>query len=164
MTETHTSDTFLTGLQEGDKDLSSRPVFVGLPMPGTKFKICDFDTGELVPFGEEGEILIKTPSLFKSYWKKPGTAGDERKGGWFPTGDIGMIDEEGFLHYLGRKKEMLKVKGMSVFPSEVETLLGQHPGIAASGVIGREDPQKGQVPVAFVVLAPNSPTRSPKRI
>jgi acyl-CoA synthetase (AMP-forming)/AMP-acid ligase II len=154
MTETHTSDTFLTGLQEGDRDLTSRPIFVGLPMPGTKFKICDFETGALMPLGQEGEILIQTPSLFKSYWKKPGTPRDQREGDWFPTGDIGMIDEEGFLHYLGRKKEMLKVKGMSVFPSEVETLLGQHPGIAASGVLGRDDPEKGQVPVAFVVLTP----------
>jgi acyl-CoA synthetase (AMP-forming)/AMP-acid ligase II len=154
MTETHTSDTFITGLQEGDRDLRSRPIFVGLPMPGTKLKICDFETGEPTPLGQEGEILIRTPSLFKGYWQKSGGPRDERRGEWFPTGDIGMIDEDGFLHYLGRKKEMLKVKGMSVFPSEVETLLGQHPAIDASGVLGRDDADKGQVPVAFVVLSP----------
>jgi acyl-coenzyme A synthetase/AMP-(fatty) acid ligase len=66
-----------------------------------------------------------------------------------------MLDKEGYLHFLGRRKEMLKVKGMSVFPSELETLLGQHPAIAGSGVIGKPDPEKGQVPVAFIKLNPD---------
>lgn len=155
MTETHTNDTFTAGLQENDKDLESRPIFAGLPIPGTKFKIVDFETGELKGFGEEGELLVKTPSLFKSYWKKPEAMAEQLEDGWFHTGDIGMIDEDGFLHYLGRNKEMLKVKGMSVFPSEIETLLGQHPAISGSGVLGREDADKGQVPVAFVMLDPS---------
>ena len=154
MTETHTNDTFTTGLQRDDMDLRSRPLFVGLPIPGTQFKIVDFDTGELQSLGKEGEILIKTPSLFKAYWNREGVEQAPSGDGWFRTGDIGLIDEEGFLHYLGRNKEMLKVKGMSVFPAEIEALLGQHPAVAGSAVLGRDDPQKGQVPVAFVMLAP----------
>ncbi len=154
MTETHTNDTFTTGLQQDDMDLRSRPLFVGLPIPGTQFKIVDFDTGELQPLGKEGEILIRTPSLFKSYWNREAGEKGPFEAGWFRTGDIGLIDEDGFLHYLGRNKEMLKVKGMSVFPAEIETLLGHHPAVAGSAVLGRDDPQKGQVPVAFVLLAP----------
>jgi long-chain acyl-CoA synthetase len=155
MTETHTIDTFTTYMQDDDMDLKSRPIFVGLPMPGTQFKIVDFDTKELIPLGEEGEIAVRTPSLMKSYWNNPEATKEQIRDGWLLTGDIGMLDEEGYLHFMGRKKEMLKVKGMSVFPTEIEMLLGRHPGIAGSGVIGRIDPEKGEVPVAFVTLNPD---------
>ena len=76
--------------------------------------------------------------------------------GWLRTGDIGLIDADGFLHFLGRKKEMLKVKGMSVFPPEIEAVLGQHPAVLGSGVVGRTDAQRGEVPVAFVLLKPEA--------
>ncbi|MDB5513203.1 MAG: AMP-binding enzyme family protein, partial [Enterovirga sp.] len=154
MTETHTMDTFSVGFQEGDYDLHSEPVFVGLPMPGTEFKICDFDTGALRPLGQEGELCVRTPSLLKGYWNKPDESAAALRDGWLHTGDIGRIDEEGFVHFLGRRKEMLKVRGMSVFPAEIEALLGQHPAVLGSGVIGRPDPDKGQVPVAFVHVRP----------
>jgi len=154
MTETHTMDTFTTGLQGDDMDLKSRPVFCGLPMPGTEFKICDFETGELVPLGSEGEIAIRTPSLLKSYWNKPEATEKALKNGWLYTGDIGMIDEEGYIHFLGRRKEMLKVKGMSVFPSELEILISRHPAVEGSGVIGKPDTEKGEAPVAFIKLRP----------
>lgn len=152
MTETQTCDTFTTGFQTDDYDLSLQPIFVGLPMPGTEFKICDFETGVPVPFGEEGEICIRSPSILKEYWMKPEATAVSIKGGFLHTGDIGVIDELGFLHFLGRRKEMLKVRGMSVFPAEIEAMLGRHPAILGSGVIGREDADRGQVPVAFVVL------------
>jgi long-chain acyl-CoA synthetase len=156
MTETHTSNTFTTGFQDDDFDLKSQPVFVGLPVPGAEFKITDFETGELVPIGSEGEIRVRTPSLLKSYWNKPEATAEALVDGWLRTGDIGLIDAEGFLHFLGRRKEMLKVKGMSVFPPEIEALLGQHPAVLGSGVIGREDADRGQVPVAFVQLKPEA--------
>lgn len=152
MTETHTMDTFTIGMQQDDFDLLSQPVFVGLPVPGTDFKICDFDSGTLLPLGETGEICVRTPSLFKGYWNRPDASAEAIRGGFLHTGDIGVIDEQGYLHFLGRRKEMLKVKGMSVFPAEIEAMLGQHPGIAGSGVIGREDTERGQVPVAFIAL------------
>jgi len=152
MTETHTCDTFTRGFQKGDFDLSFNPSFVGLPVPGTEIKIADFETGELKPLGEEGEINIRTPSLLKGYWEKPEVNAALFADGWFRTGDLGMLTEEGFLRYLGRRKEMLKVNGMSVFPTEIEAIMGQHPSLAACGVIGRPDKQKGQVPVAFVKL------------
>jgi len=156
MTETHTSNTFTTGLQDGDFDLNSRPIFVGLPVPGAEFKITDFETGALVPIGGEGEICVRSPSLLKGYWNKPDATAQALVNGWLHTGDIGLIDEDGFLHFLGRRKEMLKVKGMSVFPPEIEAMLGQHPAVLGSGVIGREDAEKGQVPVAFIELKPEA--------
>ncbi|MDB5758349.1 MAG: acyl-CoA synthetase [Burkholderia sp.] len=156
MSETHTCDTFTTGFQEGDADLSGQPVFVGLPVPGTRIKICDFETGALKPNGEEGEILVSTPSLLKSYWNKPEATAESLRDGWLATGDIGVFDEKGCLHFLGRRKEMLKVKGMSVFPTELEAMLGQHPAVLGSGVIGIDDEQRGQVPVAFVMVDPAS--------
>jgi long-chain acyl-CoA synthetase len=152
MTETHTVDTFTTGLQENDRDLKSRPVFCGLPMPGTEIKIVDFETGDLVPLGEEGEIAIRTPSLFKFYWNKPEETERVLRDGWLYTGDLGVLDEDGFLHFLGRKKEMLKVKGMSVFPAEIEALICGHEAIEGCGVVGQSHPEKGEEPVAFVQL------------
>jgi long-chain acyl-CoA synthetase len=156
MTETHTVDTFTNGMQDGDMDLHSQPIFVGLPMPGTEFKICDFDTGALKPPGEDGEICVRTPSLLKGYWNKPQETAQALRGGWLHTGDIGTLDDQGYLHFLGRRKEMLKVKGMSVFPAEIEAMLGRHPAILGSGVIGREDAERGQVPVAFIRLDPTA--------
>lgn len=156
MTETHTSDSYTTGMQDDDFDLKSRPTFVGLPVPGTEFKICDFETGAILPLGAEGEICCRTPSLLKGYWNKPEATAETIRNGWLHSGDIGLIDEEGYLHYLGRRKEMIKVKGMSVFPGEVEALLGQHPAIAGTGVVARADEERGQVPVAFVLLAPDA--------
>ena len=152
MTETHTFDTFAAGLQQDDFDLASRPIFVGLPVPGTEFKVCAFGAGELLPLGEEGEICIRSPSLLKGYWRNPDASAAALRDGWLHSGDNGVIDDQGFLHYLGRNKEMLKVNGMSVFPAEIEALLGQHPDITGSAVVGIPDQQRGEQPVAFIQL------------
>ena len=155
MTETHTCDTFTAGHQDDDFDLKSQPIFVGLPVPGTEFKITAFDTGGLLPLGTEGEIVVRSPSLLKSYWNNPEATAASLRDGWFHTGDIGLLDTDGFLHFLGRRKEMLKVNGMSVFPAEIEALLGQHPAVVGSGVIGQADEARGQAPVAFVLADPD---------
>ena len=156
MTETHTCDTFTWGLQDDDFDLTSAPTFVGLPVPGTAFKVCDFSSGELLALGSEGELCVRSPSLLHGYWQRPEESAAALRDGWLHTGDLGQITEQGFIRYLGRRKEMLKVNGMSVFPSELEALLGQHPALLASAVIGRSDEQRGQTPVAFVVLKQGS--------
>ncbi|WP_321816326.1 MULTISPECIES: AMP-binding protein [unclassified Paraburkholderia] len=156
MTETHTCDTFTLGLQTDDADLREQPTFVGLPVPGTEFKICDFASGELLPPGSEGELCVRSPSLFKGYWQREKASAEALRDGWLHTGDLATFTEEGFIRYLGRRKEMLKVNGMSVFPSELEALLGQHPAILGSAVIGRPDAARGQQAVAFVVLKPGS--------
>lgn len=152
MTETHSFDTFTLGAQNNDKDINTRPIFCGLPVGGTEIKVTDFKTRKILPLGQEGEIAVKSPSLMKGYWKNPEETSRVIQNGWIFTGDIGMIDEEGYIHMLGRTKEMLKVKGMSVFPSEIEAFLGQNPAIQGSGVIGKQDAKKGQMPVAFIKL------------
>lgn len=152
MTETNTCDTFTAGFQENDFDLSFDPSFVGLPVAGTEFKVCDFETSELLPLGKEGELCLRSPALFSGYWNKPELDQQIFDRGWFKTGDLGVITEQGFIRYLGRRKEMIKVNGMSVFPSELETLLGRHAGILASAVVAREDSNCGQKPVAFIVV------------
>lgn len=156
MTETHTCDTFTYGLQDDDFDLTCAPTFVGLPVPGTEFKVCDFATGALLPLGSEGELCVRSPSLLHGYWQRPEESAAALRDGWLHTGDLGQITEQGFIRYLGRRKEMLKVNGMSVFPSELEAMLGQHPCLLASAVIGRADAASGQRPVAFVVLKAGS--------
>jgi fatty-acyl-CoA synthase len=160
MTETHTSNTFTFGMQDDDFDLNQQPVFVGLPVPGNEFTIRDFGTGEILPLDSEGEICIRAPSLLKGYWNKPEATAEALRDGWLHSGDIGVIDSMGYLHYLGRRKEMLKVRGMSVFPAELEALLGKHPAIAGSGVVGRPDAHAGQVPVAFIQLKPEARGRT----
>ena len=154
MTETNTCDTFTVGFQDDDYDLSQQPVFVGLPVAETDIIIRDFDTGALKPLGETGEICVRSPSVLKSYWNKPEETAHAIRDGWLHTGDIGMLNSKGFVHYLGRRKEMLKVSGMPVFPAELEMLLGRHPAVLGSGVIGRKDDKKGEVPVAFIHLDP----------
>jgi acyl-CoA synthetase (AMP-forming)/AMP-acid ligase II len=155
MTETHTMDTFTGGL--ADRDLVGRPIFCGLPVPGTDVVIVDRETGDLLSVGEEGEIAVHSPSLLTGYWQRPEATAEVLQDGWLLTGDSGQLDDAGCLSYLGRRKEMLKVNGMSVFPTEVEFLLGRHPQIAGSGVVGVADPRTGERAVAFVQLKPGAP-------
>src|SRR5690606_11426239 len=154
MTEDHTFDTFTRGLQP--LDLSGRAGFVGLPMPETDIAVVDFETNELVPIGEEGQIIVRSPSMMRAYHRRPDATADTLRDGWLLTGDRGAIDENGCLHYLGRRKERIKVNGMSVFPSELEFTLSRHPDVAASGVIGRPDEARGEIPLAFIELRPGS--------
>ena len=158
MTETNTLDTFTTGLQADDADITGEPLFVGLPCPGAEFIIVDPETGRPVAHGEPGEILMRTPSLMKGYWGVRGQADDSPiRDGWLHTGDTGVIDERGGIYFRGRRKEMLKVNGMSVFPTELEISISRHPAVAVCGVVGRPDDRKGQVPVAFVQIDDDAP-------
>jgi acyl-CoA synthetase (AMP-forming)/AMP-acid ligase II len=128
---------------------------LGIPCISTDLKIVDLETGkkELEPNGE-GEIIIRGPAVMKGYWNKPEESKETLRNGWLYTGDIGRMDEEGYVTLVGRKKEMMKCSGFSVFPAEVEDLLYRHPAIAAAGVIGIPDPYRGESPKAFIVLKP----------
>ncbi|MEU4998632.1 AMP-binding protein [Streptomyces sp. NPDC021622] len=150
MTETHTSDTSTVGFQDGDHDLAGDATFCGLPVPGTDVLIVDFETGEPLPIGDPGEIIVRGPSLLTRYWRAPEATAAALRDGWLHTGDIGRLDEDGCLHYLGRDKDMIKVKGMSVFPAEVETLLARHPDVLAAAVVAVPDAAAGQRPYAYV--------------
>ncbi|MCF8095404.1 MAG: AMP-binding protein [Desulfobacteraceae bacterium] len=132
--------------------LRYKPGFTGVPQLN-EMKIVDRQTGQNeLPPGEEGEIIIKGPTVMKGYWNKPKETRETVKEGWLFTGDIGLMDEEGYLKIIGRKKELIKCSGYSVFPSEVENLLFKNPKIAETAVIGVEDPYRGESPKAFIVL------------
>lgn len=147
LSETHTMDTSMPGdaIRWGTH---------GKPQPGNEIRIIDPETGAQMPTGEVGEIIIRGPGNFKGYWNKPEATAKTLKNGWVHTGDMGRIDADGYLTFIGRFKEMIKVSGYSVFPEEVETILIKHPAIAQAAVIGVPDPQKGEVVRAFIVRKP----------
>ncbi|MET0467490.1 MAG: AMP-binding protein [Aeromicrobium sp.] len=151
MTETHTIDAVPYGFAENDLDLLSEPVFCGIPVPGTDIAVVELGTQNPVPLGEVGEIIVRSPSVTDGYWRNEEATREQLVDGWIHTGDNGRIDEQGFIHYLGRRKEMIKVNGMSVFPADVEMLLAQHPAVDSVAVVPTDDPDTGQRPVAFVV-------------
>lgn len=150
LTETHTFDTFMP---------LDRPRFVpgcqGIPIAGQNIRIVAFeDKAREVPLGEMGEIALSNPSVFIGYLNKPDETGASLVDNWVYTGDMGKFDEDGYLYYLGRRKEMIKISGFSVFPEEVETFLVRHEAVANVAVIGVPDGAKGEVLKAFVVLTP----------
>jgi long-chain acyl-CoA synthetase len=126
--------------------------FVGIPVANVDLKIVDRETGRELGENEEGEILIKAESMMLGYWKNPAETDKVLKDGWLHTGDIGLMDEEGYLKYLGRARELIKCSGFSVFPAEVEDLLYRHPAIKEAAVIGVNDPYRGETPKAFIAL------------
>jgi long-chain acyl-CoA synthetase len=124
----------------------------GLPVNDTEQRIVDLETGEReLPVGEVGEIIVRGPQVMLGYWNAPESTAAALRNGWLYTGDIGRIDELGFLTITDRKKEMIKYKGFGIAPAEIEALLFEHPGVADCAVIGKPDPEAGEVPKAFVV-------------
>jgi long-chain acyl-CoA synthetase len=126
---------------------------IGLPWPDTDAKIMDMETGEkeLGP-GEIGELVVKGPQVMKGYWKMPEETAAVLRGGWLYTGDIGKMDEDGYFYITDRKKDLIKYKGYSVYPREIEDVLYEHPAVKLCGVIGKQDPVAGEIPKAFIVL------------
>jgi len=104
--------------------------------------------------GQSGEIVVRGPMVMKGYWRRPEATAEAIRDGWFYTGDIGRVDEEGYFIIEERKKDMIKASGYSVFPAEVEALMYRHPAIAEVGVVGVPDPYRGEDVLAFVVLKP----------
>jgi long-chain acyl-CoA synthetase len=129
----------------------------GLPAHDTEQRIVDLETGERdLPVGEVGEILVRGPQLMQGYWKAPEATAAALRGGWLYTGDIGRVDERGYLYIHDRKKEMIKYKGFGIAPAELEALLFEHPAVGDVAVIGKPDPEAGEVPKAFVVPRPGA--------
>ncbi|MBI2218892.1 MAG: long-chain-fatty-acid--CoA ligase [Candidatus Rokubacteria bacterium] len=124
----------------------------GLPCNDTEQKVVDLETGEreLGP-NEVGEVIIRGPQVMLGYWNAPEATAATVRNGWLYTGDIGRIDERGYLTITDRKKEMIKYKGFGIAPAEIEALLFEHPGVADGAVIGKPDLEAGEVPKAFVV-------------
>jgi long-chain acyl-CoA synthetase len=149
LSETHTCDTYTP-------HHAPRWGTQGIAVPGVTIRIVDPDTQADVPTGEVGEIVLTSPGCFKGYWNKPEATAATLRGKWVHTGDMGKLDADGYLTFIGRFKEMIKVSGYSVFPEEVETILIKHPAVAQAAVIAQPDPEKGEVVKAFIVRKPGA--------
>ncbi|WJM98707.1 long-chain-fatty-acid--CoA ligase FadD2 [Pseudomonas defluvii] len=124
---------------------------VGIPVPGTAFKVID-DEGHEMPLGERGELCIKGPQVMKGYWQRPeATAETLDAEGWLKTGDIAVIDPDGFTRIVDRKKDMIIVSGFNVYPNEIEDVVMAHPKVANCAAIGVPDERSGEAVKLFVV-------------
>ncbi len=133
-----------------------RPRSVGRPLPGISVTAVDAD-GRPLPPNHDGELVVRGHCVMRGYLNKPELTASVIRGGGLWTGDIGRIDDDGFITITGRAKEMLIVGGENVFPIEIETVLTQHPAVAEAAVIGVRDDLRGELPVAFVVPVPGVP-------
>jgi long-chain acyl-CoA synthetase len=127
---------------------------VGLPYPDTDVRIVDLETAEDLPPGQEGEVLLKGPQVMKAYWNKPEETAAVLKDGWLFTGDIGKMDEEGYLYIVDRKKDMIIAGGFNIYPREIDEILYQHPAVLEACSVGVPDEYRGETVKAFVVLKP----------
>ncbi len=126
---------------------------IGVPVPNTLSKIVDPATGADLPVGEIGEIAINSPQVMAGYWNRPEETGHVMlPGGYFLTGDLGTMDEDGFFRVMDRKKDMFIVGGFNVYPREIEEVLYQHPKVLEAAVVGIPDVKRGENIKAFVVL------------
>ena len=145
---TETSASFTVN-RPGQRKLGS----VGTAMPGFEIRIVDEEDNE-VPQGDVGEVCARSKTIMKGYWKSPETTEDALRGGWLHTGDMGRLDEDGYLYIVDRKKDLILRGGFNVFPRDVEDALVEHPAIAVAGVVGKPDPVRGEEVLAFVQLTP----------
>lgn len=148
------------GLTESSGVVSANPYerpgktgSIGQPIPGTRVKLLDReDPGRDAPAGEPGEIAVAGPQIMRGYWNNPEADEDVFANGYLRTGDVGTIDEDGYVRVVDRIKDMIAVGGFKVFPSQVEDVLYRHPAVREALVIGIPDAYRGEVPKAFVTL------------
>ena len=124
---------------------------VGIPIPGVSVKLVDNDENQ-VATGEVGEICVRGRNVMKGYLNQPEATAEAMKGGWFHTGDLGRMDEDGYIYIVDRKKDMIIVGGLNVYPREVEEVIYQHPQVAEAAVVGKMDHLRGEVAKAFIVI------------
>ena len=137
-------------------DRERKPGSIGTPIRGVEMRIVDASGAEL-PQGEVGEIAIRGHNIMKGYWNKPeATAEAVSADGWFRTGDIGRVDEDGYFYIVDRKKDLIIRGGYNIYPREIEEVLYEHPGIAEAAVIGMPHPELGEEVGAAVVLKPGA--------
>jgi malonyl-CoA/methylmalonyl-CoA synthetase len=133
---------------EGDR----RAGTVGFPLPSVSLRIADPETGAELPKGEIGVIEVKGPNVFGGYWRMPEKTAEEfRSDGYFITGDLARIDQDGYVHIVGRAKDLIISGGYNVYPKEIELVLDEQPGVLESAVVGVPHPDFGEGVIAVVV-------------
>jgi long-chain acyl-CoA synthetase len=130
----------------------TRPNSIGIPLPSTELRCLDED-GNDVDQGTPGELAVRGPQVMKGYWQKPDETAKTMRGDWLLTGDIGIMDADGYFSIVDRKKDLVLVSGFNVYPNEIEDCLVRHPGIIEAAVIGVPDGASGEAVKAFVVLS-----------
>lgn len=149
----------LYGLTEGfftildNADVAAHPGTVGTPVPFSELRIADAE-GRDLPAGEVGEILGRGPVLTPGYYRQPELTARTIIDGWLHTGDLGFVDEEGFLHLVDRQKDMIISGGVNVYPRDIEEVAARHPAVREAAVFGVPDPKWGEQPIAAVLLRP----------
>ena len=130
-------------------DGTQRRGTIGIPMPSTEVSIFD-DDGKELPLGQTGEICARGPQVMRGYWQKDNEGVFFNKE-WFRTGDIGVMDADGFFKIVDRKKDMIKVSGFNVYPNEIENVLASHPKVLEVAAVGMPDAKSGEVIKVFIV-------------
>ncbi len=128
-----------------------KPGSIGLPIPEVEISIRD-DAGRELPRGQVGELCVRGGNVMRGYWRRPEDSAQVLRDGWLYTGDVGYMDAEGYTYITDRKKDMLLVNGINVYPREIEEVIYRFPGVKEAAVIGRPDPRRSEQPVAFVAL------------
>ena len=130
---------------------------VGIPVPDVEVRVVDIDSGEqTLAAGEFGEICIRAPQIMVGYWQRPDETAAMIRDGWVYTGDLGYLDEDGYLFVVDRKKDLIKPGGFQVWPREVEEALATHPAVAEVSVAGVADEYQGEAVKAWIVLRPDA--------
>ncbi len=130
---------------------------VGFPLPGIELKITDPATGEELPQGDIGQIEVRGPNVFKGYWNMPEKTAEElRTDGFFITGDLGLVDEDGYLSIVGRNKDLIISGGYNIYPKEIELVLDEQLGVVESAVVGVPHPDFGETVVGVLVVDSDS--------
>ena len=132
-------------------DRERKPGSIGLPVGGTEIKLVD-DNDDEVPQGEPGEIVMRGPFVMQRYWNREEATAEVMRGGWFHTGDIARIDEDGYFFIVDRKKDLIIRGGYNVYPREIEEVLYSHPAVEEAAVIGIADELLGEEVGAAVAL------------
>jgi long-chain acyl-CoA synthetase len=134
---------------------AGKPGTVGFPIFGVDIRCVDED-GRPVAAGDRGEVVVRGPNVMKGYFNRPEATEEATRGGWFHTGDIGVIDPDGYLSIVDRKKDMILRGGFNVYPRELEEVIVTHPAVSLAAVIGVPDERLGEEVKAFVVRKPGN--------
>ncbi len=151
------------GLTEASPLVAANPLWqggvrksgsIGVPLPATDVRVVDVETGtRTLPPGQPGELAVRGPQVMRGYWNAPDATAEAIRDGWLLTGDVGWMDEDGFFFLVDRKKDMINVGGLNVYPREIEEPLRQHPAVRQAAVVGVKRPIRGEIVVAYVVPA-----------